>query len=66
MFIIGGYPKRQFSSVVAQFKDSQWSHLGELNQGRGYHGAIAIGQEIMIIGGNPKRLISTVQIMIVK
>ena len=37
--------------IIAQFKDNQWSKVGDLSQGRQYHGSISVGTETMVIGG---------------
>ena len=58
MFIIGGIiyqdliTENSWSDMVAQFKNGQWSRLANLNQGRMGHGAITIGAETMVIGGD--------------
>ena len=48
VYIIGGY---YTDKIVAEFKDSQWSFLQTLNQGRYSHGSITVGDQTMVIGG---------------
>ena len=48
VYIIGGY---YTDKIVAEFKDSQWSCLQTLNQGRYSHGSITVGDQTMVIGG---------------
>ena len=37
--------------MIARFKANDWLKVGDLAQGRMYHGSISVGDEIMIIGG---------------
>ena len=50
-YIIGGYQGSDYSSTIAEFKNEQWRKLGDLTQGRMYHGSISIGHQTMILGG---------------
>ena len=50
-YIIGGYNGSSYSSTIAEFKNDQWRKLGDLTQGRQYHGSISIGHKTMIVGG---------------
>ena len=51
-YIIGGiYQGSGYSTTIAQFKNHQWSKVGDLSQGRQYHGSISVGTETMVIGG---------------
>ena len=50
-FVIGGYDGSLYIDVIAQFKNNQWSKVGDLSQGRRYHGSISVGTETMVIGG---------------
>ena len=47
-YIIGGY---YTGDIIAEFKHDSWRQIGTLTKGRGYHGAIAIGNHFMVIGG---------------
>ena len=38
-------------SVIAQFKNDEWSLYGNLRQSRGYHGSITYGTQTLVIGG---------------
>ena len=48
-YIIGGYYTKD---IIAQFKDDSWRQMGTLAKGRGWHGSIELGNDIMIIGGH--------------
>ena len=50
-YIIGGYQGSDYSSTIAEFKNEQWRKLGDLTQGRQYHGSISVGDQAMIVGG---------------
>ena len=50
-YIIGGYQGSDYSSTIAEFKNDQWRRLGDLTQGRSYHGSISIGRQTMVVGG---------------
>lgn len=50
-YIIGGYQGSSYSQTIAEFKNDQWRKLGDLTQGRSYHGSISIGHQTMVIGG---------------
>jgi len=50
-YIIGGYDSYTYSPIIAEFKNDRWRNLGDLTQGRYYHGSISIGQKTMIVGG---------------
>ena len=51
-YIIGGVQdSNYYSSTIAEFKNAQWRKLGDLTQGRHYHGSISIGHQTMIVGG---------------
>ena len=45
-----GVPNR--SSTIAEYKDGNWSNIGNMNQNRDSHKAITLGSVTMIIGGN--------------
>ena len=51
VFIIGGHDGSPNLSIVAQFKDNEWTQVADLNQGRNGHGSITIGDQTLIIGG---------------
>ena len=50
-YILGGYQDSMHSSTIAEFKNDQWRKLGDLRQGRHFHGSISIGHQTMIVGG---------------
>ena len=50
-YIIGGYQGSDYSPIIAEFKNEQWRKLGDLTQGRQYHGSISVGDQAMIVGG---------------
>ena len=56
-FIIGGWNGRDensngiSTSIVAEFKDGQWTEFGNLLKSRSYHRAITFNGKTMIIGG---------------
>ena len=49
-YIIGGYHVDSYSTI-AEFKNNQWRKLGDLTQGRYYHGSISVGSRTMVVGG---------------
>ena len=53
--MLGGYSFNLGSAVstIARFKDWNWEQVGNLNQPRANHGAIAHGDRIFVIGGWP-------------
>ena len=65
VFIIGGQKAidsdntdfLQTSDTIYQFADDVWSLARNLNNKRSWHGSIAVGDEVMIIGGRSDRLI---------
>ena len=65
VFIIGGQKALdnqntdflQTSDTIYQFKDDVWSVARNLNKKRSWHGSIAVGDEVMILGGRSDRLI---------
>ena len=56
-FVLGGRAADHstYYDVIAKFENDEWSHFGNLQQGRGYHGAITSGTETMIFGGYGSR-----------
>ena len=56
VYIIGGWTGDSFTgsrtSVIAEFKNENWSNVRNLKQARHVHGAIASGSLTMIIGGS--------------
>ena len=50
-YLIGGYQDAGYSTTIAEFKNNQWRKLGDLNQGRNYHGSISVGSRTMVVGG---------------
>ena len=50
-YIIGGSTGSSYFTTIAEFKNDRWRNLGDLTQGRYYHGSISIGQKTMVIGG---------------
>ena len=50
-YIISGYQDESYSKTIAEFKNNQWRKLGDLTQGRQYHGSISVGLRTMILGG---------------
>ena len=50
-YIIGGSDGSSYSQTIIEFKNYQWRKLGDLTQGRYWHGSISIGQQTMILGG---------------
>ena len=53
-YIIGGYQGSPHSQTIAEFKNDRWRNLGDLKQGREYHGSISFGQRTMIVGGSTR------------
>ena len=51
-YIIGGIQEASYSTTIAQFKNFQWSKVGDLTQGRRGHGSVSVGTETMMIGGS--------------
>ena len=51
VFIIGGWSEHGHMSVIASFKDDNWSEAGHLQIKRYSHTAIKYNNKIMIIGG---------------
>ena len=47
-YIIGG---TYAENIIAEFKNDQWSRLGDLKQPRYNHGSITIGTKTMVVGG---------------
>ena len=56
VYIIGGWTGDSYTgsrtTVIAEFKNEEWSVVGNLNQSRHVHGAIATGSLSMVIGGS--------------
>ena len=50
-YIISGYQDSFYSPTIAELKNDQWRKLGDLTQGRIYHGSISIAQRTMVVGG---------------
>ena len=52
-YIIGGYVRGddQLSDVIAEFKNDSWRQMGTLARARGWHGAIALEHQLLVIGG---------------
>ena len=50
-YIIGGIQEASYSTTIAQFKNFQWSKVGDLTQSRRGHGSVSVGTETMVIGG---------------
>ena len=50
-YILGGYDGTYASRTISEFKNYQWRKLGNLAQGRSYHGSVSIDQKIMVVGG---------------
>ena len=38
-------------STIAEYKDGNWSNIGNMNQGRDNHGSISLRSGIMLVGG---------------
>ena len=53
-YIIGGTDGSSNSQTIAEFKNDQWRKIGDLTQGRYWHGSVSIGQRTMVVGGNTK------------
>ena len=51
--ICGGYSIAAIlkESSLKLYKDDDWRNFGTLIKGRYWHGSIALGDEIMVIGG---------------
>ena len=47
-YIIGGSFTK---NIIAEFKNDSWRRMGTLAKGRWGHGAIQLGDEVMVIGG---------------
>ena len=50
-YVIGGTSGSNYSQTIAEFKNDQWRKVGDLTQGRCYHGSVSIGQKSMVVGG---------------
>ena len=50
-FVIGGSSRSSTLSVIAQFKNDEWSLYGNLQQSRDSHGSITYGTQTLVIGG---------------
>ena len=50
-YVIGGYLTQD---IVAEYKNDQWFRAENLKRGRYDHGAITIGKETLIIGGDER------------
>ena len=50
-YIIGGSAGSNYFTTIAEFKNDRWRNLGDLTQGRYYHGSVSIGQKAMVVGG---------------
>ena len=50
-YIIGGLQGSRYSRTIVQFKNDQWSKLGDLIHGRDFHASISIGPKTMVVGG---------------
>ena len=48
-YVIGG---GDTPGIIAEFKGYTWRQFGTLTKGRGWHGSISKGYEIMVIGGD--------------
>ena len=63
IFIIGGQKEvdqavdKDISDTIYQFKDDVWSLARNLNKKRCWHASIAVGDEVMILGGSSDRFI---------
>ena len=59
VYIISGMTSMNHSprktSIIAQYKDDNWSIAGNLKQPRSSHGAITIQGMTVIIGGFPEK-----------
>ena len=53
VYIIGGMTNgsQVYTSIIAEYKDGYWKHVGDLVQARGSHGAITSGFSTMVVGG---------------
>ena len=51
----GGWNWSQEMKTVAEFKNDNWSQLGEMSQPRRRHQSIEMNGKIYIIGGNGSR-----------
>ena len=58
VYIISGGCLQQpwHTSIIAQYKDDNWSIAGHLRQPRSSHGAIIVNGMTMIIGGDPQEI----------
>ena len=52
ILIIGGMCDGGASSLIAEYTDDEWEHVGNLQQGRYHHRAISNGDIIYIVGGS--------------
>ena len=56
MYLIGGLSDGIASDIIAQFKNDQWTVVGELLKARYGHRSIRIGGDILVFGGfNPTK-----------
>ena len=53
VFIIGGHTrgKPDTTTTIAEYKNGNWIHAGNLAKSRYGHGAITLGDITMIVGG---------------
>lgn len=52
VYIIGGNQFSSLSKRIVEYKNDQWRILGDLIQGRQYHGSISVGMRTMVVGGS--------------
>ena len=50
-FIISG---STYKSLIAEYRNGQWKKAGNLTRGRSYHGAIQVGRQTVVVGGQPE------------
>ena len=50
VYLIGGWGNPS-KATIAKYSNDKWSKLGNLKQGRSYHGAVQHNGQVMIIGG---------------
>ena len=48
VYIIGGWAT---PDIIAEFKQDSWRQVGTLAKGRAGHGALMVGDELMVLGG---------------
>ena len=51
VLVIGGNYGGGFSSIVAEYKDGSWNHIGNLGRPTAHHRAMRSGSDILILGG---------------